>query len=104
MSFGGQGKCHIRPARWRAKLASAGGDDHILAPPDFVCCRRGVSCGWKSRLPEQFPREFVESAKFFVVIRRPNEKQSAGCDDRAAIILAAGVAQTFFGECRELAE
>ena len=74
--------------------AAARGDDDVLSPVDVVSRRRAVACKRHRGFPQQLAGLLVERAELLVVVRRPDEHQTACCHNRPAVVLAARVLQT----------
>src|SRR5581483_10055532 len=85
-------------------LPAATDDDDVLAPVDFV--RRGgrVARRGQRRLPQQLAGQGVVRVEFSIEVRRADEEQSARRDQRAAVVVAAGVRDPFRNELGILAE
>ena len=94
----------MRAARRRAVLAAAARDDDVLPAVDHVGRRRRVAGRGQRRLPEQLAGQLVVGAELLVEVRRADEQQAARGDDRAAVVVAAGVGQPLRGQLGILAE
>ena len=68
-------------------------DDELAAGPSYVA---GVALPANGSVVSHssLPVRLVEGAELPVVVRRADEDQPAGRDDRAAVVLAAGVLQS----------
>src|SRR6185369_4130620 len=95
---------HDAAARRRAVLAAAADDDDVLTSVDGVGGGGGVAGGREGRFPEQAAGELVVGVELPVEVGRADEEQPAGGDDRAAVVVAAGVGQPFRRQLGELAE
>jgi hypothetical protein len=101
----GQGKRHVNPAGWfTAHLTAACGDHHKLSSLRFESCRRSVSGERQRLLPEQPPAIFVERSKLVVEICGGDKYEAAGGHDRATVVLASRIFNSFFDELRIFAK
>src|SRR5262245_5858088 len=101
----GQCKSHVNPAGWfAAHLTAACGDHYKLPSLRFESCGRSISGERQRRLPEQPATIFVERSKLFVEICCGDEYQTTGSHNRAAVVLAARIPNSFFDELRILAK
>src|SRR5215469_6433922 len=100
-----QGEGDVQSPGLRSQvLASACGYGNVLPAVDLVGNRRCVGSKGQRGLPQQFPSCLVEGAKLLVVVGGADEQQSAGGDNRPAIIFATGALHTSSSEFGVLAK
>src|SRR5208283_3189782 len=100
-----ESKGYVHATRFGFKVPAASGcNDDVLAAIHGIRGGCSIPRERKCGLPEQLTGGFVEGAEFLVVVRGPNEKQSARSDDRPAVILRTGILHALCHQFRVFAE
>src|SRR5260370_6416903 len=102
---GREGESDVDAAGGRLGIvAAASGDDHVRTAGEGVGPGRGVAGEGERGLPKQGAGGFVEGAELFVKAGGADEDETAGGDDRSAIIFRAGIFHSLGGEFWKFAE
>jgi hypothetical protein len=100
-----QSECNVGDPLRPFRISCPAGSDHdVLSTVDHVGTWSGCSRIREIALPQELARLGVEGAQLAVIDRRANEQDTAGGQNRATVVLRAGVRHSLRNELGVLAE